>query len=211
MASYLIRKLEHFTRLSTDEKRCLEQVSGLKLRRLNPREDIIDEGDAPVQVNLILEGWACRYKLLEDGRRQIMGYLIPGDVCDMHIFILKEMDHSIGTVSPVTLAEISRDKVIELTAGDSCEIPMPQAELGETLGLSTVHVNRTLQELRASNLVGLRARRSPSRTSGRCARLPCSTPTTFTLTARATTSMPMTIDPGTGRAASRKHPGGPSR
>lgn len=207
MAGYFIRKLEHFARLSGDERLSLERTAALKRRQLNPSEDIIDEGDRPTQVNLILEGWACRYKVLEDGRRQIMGYLIPGDVCNMHIFILKEMDHSIGAVSAVTLSAIPKDRIVELTdtypricrafwwnslvedaiarewivnnsqrqpvermahlfcelfirlrmvgltRGDSCELPVTQAELGETLGLSTVHVNRTQQELRASNLV----------------------------------------------------------
>jgi CRP-like cAMP-binding protein len=35
----------------------------------------------------------------------------------------------------------------------ACPLPLSQAELGEALGLSTVHTNRTLQELREANLV----------------------------------------------------------
>ena len=52
-----------------------------------------------------------------------------------------------------------RLKAITLTDGDSCELPLTQAELAETTGLSTVHINRTLQELRAQNLIILRRRR----------------------------------------------------
>ncbi|KLK93985.1 cyclic nucleotide-binding protein [Microvirga vignae] len=212
MAIYLIRKLEHFAKLSNEERTSLERAASLQLRQLNPREDIIYEGDQPTQVHLILNGWACRYKVLEDGRRQILGYLIPGDICDMRMFILKEMDHSIGAVSPISVAEIPKETIIALTDafprlsrafwwnslvedaitrewiinnsqrestermahlfcelfirlrmvgltnGNSCEIPVTQAELGETMGLSTVHVNRTLQELRALNLVNLKGR-----------------------------------------------------
>ncbi|PVE24786.1 cyclic nucleotide-binding protein [Microvirga sp. KLBC 81] len=212
MAIHLIRKLEHFTKLSSEEKTSLERTAAQKVRQLNPREDIVYEGDRPSQINLILEGWACRYKVLEDGRRQIMGYSIPGDICDMRMFILKEMDHSIGAITPVSLAEIPKDTIIELTdtyprlsrafwwdslvenaisrewivnnsqreatermahlfcelfirlrmvgltRDHSCEIPVTQADLGETLGLSTVHVNRTLQELRASNLIVLKGK-----------------------------------------------------
>lgn len=44
------------------------------------------------------------------------------------------------------------------TADHSCEFPLTQTELGETLGISTVHVNRTLQELRAQNLIVLKDR-----------------------------------------------------
>lgn len=46
-----------------------------------------------------------------------------------------------------------RLKAVGLTNGNSCEMPITQAELGDALGLSTVHVNRTLQELRANRLV----------------------------------------------------------
>jgi CRP-like cAMP-binding protein len=37
----------------------------------------------------------------------------------------------------------------------SCEIPMTQADLGDALGLSAVHVNRVLQELRRLGLIKL--------------------------------------------------------
>jgi len=212
MATYLIRKLEQFTRLSTEDKRALDRAASLKIRQLGPREDVIQEGDAPRQINLILEGWACGYKVLEDGRRQITNLLIPGDICDLRMFVLKRMDHSIATVSAVRIAEIPKDTFLELatqyprisqalwwnslveeavarewivnnsqraatermahllcemfirlravglTNGGACEIPVTQAELADTLGLSAVHVNRTLQDLRAPNLIVLKGK-----------------------------------------------------
>jgi CRP-like cAMP-binding protein len=45
---------------------------------------------------------------------------------------------------------------VGLTDRDTCELPMTQAELGDALGLSTVHVNRSLQALRARGLIELR-------------------------------------------------------
>jgi CRP-like cAMP-binding protein len=45
-----------------------------------------------------------------------------------------------------------------LSIGDACDLPLTQTELADALGLSTVHVNRTLQELRAAGLVELRNR-----------------------------------------------------
>ncbi|TJX41523.1 MAG: Crp/Fnr family transcriptional regulator, partial [Mesorhizobium sp.] len=182
------------------------------IRRFAAREDIIHEGEKPEYINLINEGWACRYKVLEDGRRQIIAFFLPGDLCDLNVFILKEMDHSIGAVTPVVVSEISRPAFDEMmvghpritqalwweslvaaaiqrewtvnlgqrdalertshllcelfirleaagcTADSSCEFPLTQNELGETLGMSAVHVNRTLQELRASNLIVLKDR-----------------------------------------------------
>jgi CRP-like cAMP-binding protein len=212
LPTYLIRKLEHFTALSEEDKRALELAASQKIRHVGPREDVIHEGDKARCVNLMLEGYACRYKSLEDGRRQIVAFFIPGDICDARMFMLKQMDHSIATLSPARLAEIPAEVFIELTAkspglaralawntlveeaiarewtlnvgqrsayermahllceffvrlqvvgltnGDSCELPMTQAELADALGLSTVHVNRTLQELRANHLITLRGK-----------------------------------------------------
>ena len=48
-------------------------------------------------------------------------------------------------------------KAVGLADGHSCELPITQAEIGDALGLSTVHVNRSLQELRGDGLVELRS------------------------------------------------------
>jgi CRP-like cAMP-binding protein len=217
MATALIAKLEQFTKLSSPDKQALEQVAALKVRLLRPREDIIHEGDRPKWVNLILEGWACRYKALEDGRRQITAFLVPGDLCDLRMFILKEMDHSIGAITPLRVAEIPSETIVELTDahprigralwwnslveeaiarewttnlgqrnalertahllcelylrlrgvgltngdadGLSFEMPVTQEQLGDTVGLSTVHVNRTLQEMRDTGLIVWKGKR----------------------------------------------------
>ena len=47
----------------------------------------------------------------------------------------------------------ARMEVIGLVDGDRFEIPITQAELADMMGMSTVHANRTLQELRAENLI----------------------------------------------------------
>ncbi|MEA1834758.1 Crp/Fnr family transcriptional regulator [Methylobacterium durans] len=213
MPQHLIRKLEQFTRLSSEDKWALEDAASRKARLVDPHQDIISEGDNPQHVNLILEGWACRYKHLEDGRRQIISFFLPGDLCDPHVFVLREMDHSIGTLTPVRLAEISGDTILNLTDhhpritkalwwemlvsaaiqrewtvnigqrmgverlghilcelfirlrgvgladGDSCLLPITQTDLGDATGLSNVHVNRVLQELRGAGLIVLRGKR----------------------------------------------------
>ena len=170
---------------------------------------MIAEGDRPDNVHVVLEGFACRYKILPDGERQIMAYLVPGDMCDLHVTILGEMDHNIGTLSLCTIAFLPYDVVTELTerrpiinralwwatlvdeatlrewlvnmgrrptdkqmahlfcellarlrsvgrvSGNSFDFPVTQNELGDTLGLSTVHVNRVLQQLRGDGLITL--------------------------------------------------------
>ena len=208
----LIRKLEQFVRLSPADLAILSRAASDRLRKFPPRVDIAREGDQPRDVHLILSGWACRYKQLEDGRRQVVSFFLPGDMCDLNVFILKEMDHSIGTITPVTIADLSREffdeissaypriatalwwetlvnaaiqrewtmnlgqrsasermahllceiffrlRLAGLTRGLSCEFPLTQADLADATGLSKVHVNRTLQELRAADLVILKAK-----------------------------------------------------
>jgi len=52
----------------------------------------------------------------------------------------------------------TRLSVVGHTDGNECEFPLTQTEIGEAMGLSTVHVNRTLQELRAASLIVLKDR-----------------------------------------------------
>lgn len=206
----LIRKLEQFVRLSSSDRAILTRAASDRVRKFGSRVDISREGDRPKDVHLILSGWACCYKQLEDGRRQVVSFFLPGDMCDLNVFILKEMDHSIGTITSVTVADLPREFFDEISAGypriatalwwetlvnaaiqrewttnlgqrtasermahllcevffrlrlaglargDACEFPLTQADLAEASGLSKVHVNRTLQELRSADLILLK-------------------------------------------------------
>lgn len=110
----LPRKLEQFTHLSRADKSALGVLARERVRRVAAREDIIREQEKPRGVTLILQGWACRYKALEDGRRQIVAFLLPGDLCDLDVFILREMDHSLGALTPVLVADIMAETLDEV-------------------------------------------------------------------------------------------------
>lgn len=101
---YLIRKLNAFNRISADGEAAIEMLASRRVNALSRGMDIISEGEDPRSVNLVVEGWACRYKMLEDGRRQILAFFIPGDLADLHVYILDAMDHSIGAISPLRYA-----------------------------------------------------------------------------------------------------------
>ncbi len=96
-----------FAEFSQADHDLLAQALSKNVRKLGPRQDIICEGDNPKTVNVLLSGWAMRYKHLPDGRRQILSFCVPGDLCDANVYVLKEMDHSIGTLTDVTFAEIA--------------------------------------------------------------------------------------------------------
>jgi CRP-like cAMP-binding protein len=114
MPSPFVRRLENFEALSAGEKQAILEVSE-NVRTLGPRNLIIQEGDKPHNASLVLDGIACRYKLLADGGRQITAFLIPGDLCDGHMFVLDEMDHSIGTISACTIADIDPQTLAAIT------------------------------------------------------------------------------------------------
>jgi CRP-like cAMP-binding protein len=114
-ANPLAARLATVTDLSAGDREELDRIS-FEAREVGPRRNIIREGDRPEYVHLIVEGWAARYKMLPDGGRQITALLIPGDLCDLHVTILGEMDHSIATLSPARVAYIPRARMEALSA-----------------------------------------------------------------------------------------------
>jgi len=63
-----IRRLEQFGELSKQEKQSIEN-STFSVRQIGGDQDIVRVGDAPVYCPLLLDGFACRYKMLENGQR----------------------------------------------------------------------------------------------------------------------------------------------
>ena len=168
------------------------------------------DGDWPAELSLITEGFACRYKLLADGARQIMAVLVPGDIVDLRALLTGRMDHGVTAINNNQIATIPRQKLFDVIEkypriglalwrdtmldaalyrqwlinvgrrsayqriahllcevatrldvigrkhGNAYSLPMTQADLGDAMGLSLVHVNRSLRRLREDGLVTFR-------------------------------------------------------
>ena len=207
-----VRKLAGYVALSDADRAVLERISA-QTRIVAPRTDLVREGDKPNGVFLVMEGFAGRHKHRANGARQIMAYLVPGDMGDLDVALLDRMDHTITTLSackvvripPETIAELlehhpqiaralrmstlvdeatlrewlvnvgcrsaperiahlfcellMRLRAVGLAPTDSFALPITQGELADTTGLSSVHVNRTLQELRRQGLIELKSGR----------------------------------------------------
>ena len=206
--SSIAAKFESFARLSVDDRAALAGiVSGVRI--VEARQDLISEGERPKHVHLVLDGWACRYKQLPDGRRQVVNFLIVGDFCDLNMHILEAMDHSVGAITRLKVAVIAPEEMDALTAGRTgitralwwhelvtaaierewtlnlgqrgayerlghllvelyvrlrivgcahngrCDLPLTQNDLADATGLTSVHVNRTLQDMRRDGLIEL--------------------------------------------------------
>jgi CRP-like cAMP-binding protein len=206
--SRLILRLSHFYVPSADEVHALESAAGA-VRLHRPHETLLREGEPAAHICLLLTGFAYGCRFLPDGRRQIVSYLIPGDLCDLRLLLLPNAAHTVSTLTAANVVPYSREtllvlidrypnlgralcwlalqeemiarewlvnigqrtaverlahllceiftrmQAVRLTEGGRCEIPLTQVELADTLALSTVHINRTLQELRRRGLLSL--------------------------------------------------------
>jgi CRP-like cAMP-binding protein len=110
-----VAKLSCFAPLSQAEIGVLEMLSSNE-EHFRAHIDLLSEGDPPRSPFIVIRGMACRYRILADGRRQILTFLLPGDLCELHTYLLKAMDHSAVTLTPGRLAVIERATITTLIA-----------------------------------------------------------------------------------------------
>jgi len=104
----LIRHLASVATLSEEEKHALLSLP-MQVMELRADQDIVREGDRPTRSCLILQGWACTFKMTGDGKRQIMGFHIAGNIPDLQSLHLTVLDSSLGTMSPCRVAFIQHE------------------------------------------------------------------------------------------------------
>jgi CRP-like cAMP-binding protein len=107
--------MPHFRDFSPSE---LDFVSRFKTGELAVAAGsvVLMEGAHSAHLYTVLQGWGFRYKTLEDGRRQILNYLLPGDLFGLQGTIMGEMQHSVEALSPITLCVFERGRLMTLFA-----------------------------------------------------------------------------------------------
>ena len=201
--SPLVTRFSHLAPLKASEADALDAAERDR-RRYPARREIIAEGAAIREGRALISGWACRQRILSDGRRQILGFLLPGDligVCQHSnpiapTTVLAITELATCSIPPVEagsalaeayarswaldqqymFAHITRlgrfnayerlaDWFLEtrerlalagLAAADRFPLPLTQELLADALGLTSVHVNRTLQALRRDGMLSTR-------------------------------------------------------
>ena len=113
MLNILVRKLSNYDLLEPEDIARLNELVHIS-HVLPPATDIIRQGDEPHSVHLVLQGVACRYKILPSGGRPIVALMIPGDFCDLRVAILTRMDHDIGTLTECRIVDIPRSQIEDL-------------------------------------------------------------------------------------------------
>jgi len=170
--------------------------------------ELFGEGEMSDNLFVVLDGWLFLYRILEDGRRQILDFALPGAVLGYHAhpetpfaFTAEAITDASVAVIPVsrvgellcrgrscamilleaanqsllgafdTLTDVGRRTAREAVAnfllrmnrriravtgadgGASVPFPLRQEHIGDALGLTSVHVCRTLGKLRRDGLV----------------------------------------------------------
>jgi CRP-like cAMP-binding protein len=175
--------------------------------RLKRGATILSETKRSDNFFTVLGGFAYRYKMLEDGRRQILNYSMPGDLIGIQSAMMAEMDHSVEALTDMRLCVFERKRFMHLyrdqpglaydvtwlaareeqmlddhllsvgrrsaierasyliaflaararetgfSNAQTITIPLTQTHVADTLGLSTVHTNKTLRKLADKKLL----------------------------------------------------------
>ena len=199
--SPLVTRLSRLARLTSGELDALQAAERDQHRSLARRE-MITEGQRIREPRALLSGWACRQRILRDGRRQILSFLLPGDlvgVCRQNnpvaataILAITDVvtcslpgaddigsglaeayavsgaidEHyllrNITRLGRLDARERLADWIVEvrerlalagLCSGNEVSMPLTQELLADALGLTSVHVNRTLQGMRRDGLL----------------------------------------------------------
>lgn len=187
------------------------------IRNVDANGTVVPEGSRGDRIHVLLDGWAARFKILENGSRQIPALMLPGDMCDIDALHLDRNDCGTMAVTRCTVAVFGRDQLTALfdkhrgirdavyrmmaidnaiatqwtvclgrrsarerlahllcelharldavgqasdgASGRGFAMPLTQEEIADVLGLTAVHVNRTLQGLRSDGLIQLRDHR----------------------------------------------------
>jgi CRP-like cAMP-binding protein len=192
-----LTRLSALVEFDIDGRLALEQAAKSRFTCPALRE-LLGEGQRVVQPSILLGGWAGRMRLFADGRRQILGFILPGELIGFcphrdplaatTITALTELSlapapegdalagayalshaleefylfRHIARLGRLSAYERLVDWLLEmrdrlaisgLATADRFPVPMTQEALADTLGLTSVHVNRMLQLLRREGLI----------------------------------------------------------
>lgn len=200
------RKLTAVISLNNAEIACLETINK-NARDVAEGTEFVRDGDPYGHTYVVQEGWAIRYKLLSDGRRQVLNFVLPGDFVGLFSSLFQTADHSVAALTDLRVSQVDPLAIVDMFAncprlgaavawsagrdeailseqvvrvgrrsayertghlmiellhrlklvgeagGRSFDLPLTQEILADTLGLSLVHVNRTLRRLREAELL----------------------------------------------------------
>lgn len=109
----LIHKLESTSVLTEEERQAIRKLPAA-VRFIVPGQDIVQDGERPAHYALLVQGWSYRYKVLAEGRRQILSFHVAGDTPDLQSLHLSTLDHGVAALTPCTFALVPHDSLRRL-------------------------------------------------------------------------------------------------
>ena len=108
-----LRALPLFTAVSAEERNLIESLRGNQIHK-PAGHTLIAEGQANAPLYTLFAGWAFRYKTLADGRRQILNFLLPGDLIGLQQRLTESSAHGVDALTAVWLCPFQRDALWQL-------------------------------------------------------------------------------------------------
>lgn len=111
--NYLAKKIRAFMELNEAESRYLDSLLE-HAQDVVQETEIISQGEKSLECFVLLEGWAYRHKHLADGRRQVLGFLLPGDFVGLNEAMMGTSEVSVTTLTPSSVASFAMEKYLGL-------------------------------------------------------------------------------------------------
>ncbi len=105
-----LRELDCFDEMSSSEVAFMSEFKKGELN-VGPGTPVLVEGARSPQLFTVLRGMGLRYKTLEDGRRQVINIVMPGDFLGLQAAVDGEMGHSVEATTEMTLCVFKRSEI----------------------------------------------------------------------------------------------------
>ncbi len=112
----LITRLRSYVLLNDAEIASLQSVFERRLS-IGKKRDVILEGYESHKLHVVVSGFAARYKLLANGKRQVLSIILPGDIIGMPSAFFRSSRYSVTTLSVMTADVTPLTNFLELCRG----------------------------------------------------------------------------------------------
>lgn len=113
--SPLARKLLAYVALSSADLATLARLDRHH-RSFLPGREMTYEGQSNASAFIVTDGWACSFKMMPNGERQIVDFQIPGDFLGLRSLLYHAADHSIEAVTRIEASEMNVSDITEAFA-----------------------------------------------------------------------------------------------
>lgn len=108
-----LRRLDCFRQFSESELAFVDRFKSGELQ-VEAGSTVLEQSTSSTHVFTVLKGIGFRKKVLDDGRQQILNFIMPGDLIGLQAALFEEMEHSIETLTDMTLCVFQRADMLRL-------------------------------------------------------------------------------------------------